>query len=193
MPANTKTPKSKDLNLRRPTSWDEAYLRYPRAYLYISTSMEYSLSFGRLFDEALLPEQVRHVRSIVFGPELSPTIGAPHGELSKPADSRLETDWHIKDKEDDALILGLEPITVLPQTGRTSKDEDERFCAQDNQAINKQTSTPDSCDSDPTITELNIDGFQDDDQSYDSMNLDYYDLNPAFAGNMKPRLLFHLS
>lgn len=48
----------------RPTSWQDAFIRCPRAYLLISTSVDFSLSIGRLPSASGLPEIVRDLPSI---------------------------------------------------------------------------------------------------------------------------------
>jgi hypothetical protein len=66
----------------RANTWHEAFLRYPRAYLLISTSVDYSLAVGRLPYDAALPELVRCIPPIGFGIRLPWTINNPQPEVS---------------------------------------------------------------------------------------------------------------
>jgi hypothetical protein len=66
----------------RANTWHEAFLRYPRAYLLISTSVDYSLAVGRLPYDAALPELVRCIPPIGFGIRLPWTINSPQPEMS---------------------------------------------------------------------------------------------------------------
>ncbi|KAL4808628.1 hypothetical protein BDV18DRAFT_167664 [Aspergillus unguis] len=59
---------------RRASDWHEAFLRFPRAYLLISTSVDYSLSVGRLPYDNALPELVRSIPPIGMGIRLPWTI-----------------------------------------------------------------------------------------------------------------------
>ncbi|KAL4935929.1 hypothetical protein BDV06DRAFT_233841 [Aspergillus oleicola] len=71
----------------RANTWHEAFLRFPRAYLLISTSVDYSLAVGRLpFDNAL-PELVRSIPPIGMAIRLPWTIEGPQVEL--PSHRRL--------------------------------------------------------------------------------------------------------
>ncbi|KAL3469751.1 hypothetical protein BJX99DRAFT_267911 [Aspergillus californicus] len=51
----------------RVNTWHDAFLRYPRAYLLISTSVDYSLAVGRLPYDSALPELVRCIPSTGIG------------------------------------------------------------------------------------------------------------------------------
>lgn len=53
--------RSLSLNHARAKNWLDAFLLYPRAYLLISTSVDYSLSVGRLPYDHSLPELVRDI------------------------------------------------------------------------------------------------------------------------------------
>ncbi|KAL2838313.1 hypothetical protein BJX68DRAFT_259267 [Aspergillus pseudodeflectus] len=66
----------------RANTWHEAFLRYPRAYLLISTSVDYSLAVGRLPYDSALPELVRCIPPIGFGIRLPWTINTPQPEVS---------------------------------------------------------------------------------------------------------------
>jgi hypothetical protein len=59
----------------RVKTWTEAFVRYPRAYLRITTCVDYSLANGRLPRDDSLPPLVRHVTSLVLGtPKLPWTV-----------------------------------------------------------------------------------------------------------------------
>ncbi|GAM35146.1 hypothetical protein TCE0_017r03242 [Talaromyces pinophilus] len=121
MPVTTKTVNSKDVEPQRPTRWDEAYLRYPRAYLYISTSVEYSLSFGRMPAESVFPEQVRHVPSLVFGSKLSLTIDKHCIRFSDSSNPYLGTDYSTNNQ---TLVFGLEPVPSANRNMKTLMDKE---------------------------------------------------------------------
>ncbi|KAL4747225.1 hypothetical protein BDW72DRAFT_209735 [Aspergillus terricola var. indicus] len=59
---------------RRANTWHEAFLRFPRAYLLISTSVDYSLAVGRLPYDNALPELVRCIPPIGMAIRLPWTI-----------------------------------------------------------------------------------------------------------------------
>ncbi|KAH8425138.1 fungal specific transcription factor domain-containing protein [Aspergillus melleus] len=59
---------------RRAKDWYDAFLQCPRAYLLISTSVDYSLSVGRLPGDGCLPELVRCIPPIGVGIRLPWTI-----------------------------------------------------------------------------------------------------------------------
>ncbi|PKY00035.1 hypothetical protein P168DRAFT_337206 [Aspergillus campestris IBT 28561] len=67
---------------RRAASWHEAFLRHPRAYLLISTSVDYSLSVGRLPYDSALPELVRCIPPIGIGIRLPWTMPSPSTPIS---------------------------------------------------------------------------------------------------------------
>jgi hypothetical protein len=55
----------------RPTSWQDAFIRCPRAYLLISTSLDYAMSTGRLPSASALPEIVRDLGRLPWTSEIS--------------------------------------------------------------------------------------------------------------------------
>jgi hypothetical protein len=65
--------------LGRATSWVDAFTLWPRAYLLISTSVDYSLQVGRLPYENALPELVRHIPAMGATPRLPWTISTRTG------------------------------------------------------------------------------------------------------------------
>jgi hypothetical protein len=68
----------------QPKSWRDAFIRCPRAYLLISTTVDYSLSFGRLPLAHDLPEFVRNIPAmgriagLPWTLELFPSLGDNH-------------------------------------------------------------------------------------------------------------------
>ncbi|KAL5339939.1 hypothetical protein BJX70DRAFT_387586 [Aspergillus crustosus] len=76
-----------DPSAGRANTWHEAFLRFPRAYLLISTSVDYSLSVGRLPYDNALPELVRSIPPIGLGIRLPWTINNPQHEI--PSHRRL--------------------------------------------------------------------------------------------------------
>lgn len=62
----------------RITGWIDAFLKYPRAYLVLSTCIDHSLATGRLPRNELLPPLMRGTVSVILGlPKLPWTITAP--------------------------------------------------------------------------------------------------------------------
>ncbi|KAH8699232.1 hypothetical protein BGW36DRAFT_358735 [Talaromyces proteolyticus] len=110
----------------RATTWNEAYLRYPRAYLYISKSVEYGLSLGRLPNETALPEQVRHVPSIVLGTRVPWTL------VSSPTNSALighsQNDILGLETNEMDLVFGLHPITDDEYSHLNGNDDTNAPC-----------------------------------------------------------------
>lgn len=69
---------------RRATSWVHAFMCCPRAYLLISTSVDYSLAVGRLPYDNALPELVRHI------PAMGAVFTLPWTINTHPASKREE-------------------------------------------------------------------------------------------------------
>ncbi|KAL4925692.1 Zn(II)2Cys6 transcription factor [Aspergillus undulatus] len=65
----------------RANTWHEAFLRFPRAYLLISTSVDYSLAVGRLPYDNALPELVRSIPPIGMAIRLPWTIDTPQADI----------------------------------------------------------------------------------------------------------------
>ncbi|KAJ5807958.1 hypothetical protein N7474_009227 [Penicillium riverlandense] len=73
----------------RVKSWSDAFIYFPRAYLLISTSVDYSLAVGRLPYEHALPELVRHIPSMGATSRLPWTISVrPVSTLRRCSSSR---------------------------------------------------------------------------------------------------------
>ncbi|KAL4977178.1 hypothetical protein BDW66DRAFT_165918 [Aspergillus desertorum] len=68
----------------RANTWHEAFLRFPRAYLLISTSVDYSLAVGRLPYDNALPELVRCIPPIGMGIRLPWTIDGATMRVDMP-------------------------------------------------------------------------------------------------------------
>lgn len=71
----------------RANTWHEAFLKFPRAYLLISTSVDYSLAVGRLPYDNALPELVRSIPPIGMSIRLPWTIDNPPVQI--PTSRRL--------------------------------------------------------------------------------------------------------
>ncbi|CAG8241342.1 unnamed protein product [Penicillium salamii] len=65
------------LKLQRPGSWREAFVRCPRAYLLVSTSVDYSLAVGRLPSARDLPDIVRDLPALGMIPRFPWTSDIP--------------------------------------------------------------------------------------------------------------------
>ncbi|KAL4985594.1 hypothetical protein BDW68DRAFT_198626 [Aspergillus falconensis] len=70
----------------RANTWHEAFLRFPRAYLLISTSVDYSLAVGRLPYDNALPELVRCIPPIGMGIRLPWTIEGATSRIEMPTE-----------------------------------------------------------------------------------------------------------
>ncbi|CBF84227.1 Zn(II)2Cys6 transcription factor [Aspergillus nidulans FGSC A4] len=68
----------------RANTWHEAFLRFPRAYLLISTSVDYSLAVGRLPYDNALPELVRCIPPIGMAIRLPWTIEGATPRIKMP-------------------------------------------------------------------------------------------------------------
>lgn len=184
MPATKQTINSKALELQRPTSWDEAYLRYPRAYLYISTSVEYSLSFGRMPAEFVFPEQVRHVPYLVFGSKMSPRIDVPSIRFSDSSNTCLGTDYSINGP---TSIFGLEPVLGANRNMKALIDKEpspplpEGIYHVDESGPSQHAESYDS-DSTRDRRESNIQPMIMQEETSRVINLDYFDIYPIYPG-----------
>lgn len=104
---------------RRAASWHEAFLRHPRAYLLISTSVDYSLSVGRLPYDSALPELVRCIPPIGIGIRLPWTMPTP---AATPISSR-----RAKQKRQLALrerIHSISSTSSIPGDGYRQMETD---------------------------------------------------------------------
>ncbi|CRG91809.1 Leptin receptor [Talaromyces islandicus] len=151
----------------RATSWDEAYLRYPRAYLYISQSVEYSLSVGRLPTEVALPEQVRHVPSIVLGTRL------PWAIQSSPARHALTEKPHyevcLTEERESEVVFGLDPILEeqhLFENWEGQNIHEDGGLPRVSQTFNSSSLTLSRCQKNQYDAGANV-------------NLDYFDVEPV--------------
>ncbi|KAB8271092.1 Hydantoinase B/oxoprolinase-domain-containing protein [Aspergillus minisclerotigenes] len=84
------SPAFKRLRIR---GWAEAFLKYPRAYLLISTCIDSSLATGRLPRNELLPPIIRDTTYVILGlPKLPWTIGLATGATSVPTEESVQKD-----------------------------------------------------------------------------------------------------
>ncbi|PIG80474.1 hypothetical protein AARAC_001645 [Aspergillus arachidicola] len=84
------SPAFKRLRIR---GWAEAFLKYPRAYLLISTCIDSSLATGRLPRNELLPPIIRDTTYVILGlPKLPWTIGLATGATSAPTEESVQKD-----------------------------------------------------------------------------------------------------
>lgn len=183
MPVTKKIINSKAVELQRPTSWDEAYLRYPRAYLYISTSVEYSLSFGRMPAESVFPQQVRHVPSLVFGSKFSPRIDEHCIRFSDSSNPYLRTDYSINSP---TLIFGLEPVPGANQNMKALIEQEASPPPEGNHHVDESGSSQhaESYNSDSTrdSRESNLQTMMMQEEIPRVINLDYFDVDPMYLG-----------
>ena len=68
----------------RATSWLDAFVVWPRAYLLISTSVDYSLAVGRLPCDTALPELVRHI------PAMGTVLTLPWTMKAQPIGKKMD-------------------------------------------------------------------------------------------------------
>ena len=68
----------------RATSWLDAFVVWPRAYLLISTSVDYSLAVGRLPCDSALPELVRHI------PVMGSVLTLPWTMKAQPVGKKMD-------------------------------------------------------------------------------------------------------
>ncbi|KAF9891856.1 hypothetical protein FE257_003341 [Aspergillus nanangensis] len=101
----------------RANSWFDAFLRYPRAYLLISTSVDYSLSVGRLPYDSALPELVRCIPPIGIGIRLPWTVNNAVGAPPQKNNRRLS---QMRRKADS---VPRSPVKTLTPSSSTSVDQ----------------------------------------------------------------------
>ncbi|KAJ5287120.1 hypothetical protein N7478_002806 [Penicillium angulare] len=88
-------------NNLRVKGWVEAFLKYPRAYLSISTCIDYSLAMGRLPRDELLPPLIRDTMPLVLGlPKLPWMIESSRNTCTTPQAERLLTEQPESQEED---------------------------------------------------------------------------------------------
>lgn len=99
----------------RANCWLDAFLRYPRAYLLISTSVDYSLAVGRLPYDSALPELVRCIPPIGMGIRLPWTIDAVEAPKRRPRlGSRVRRNT---ENEADGRSPAVKTLTPSSSTG----------------------------------------------------------------------------
>lgn len=83
-PELSKMAKVQDPNPMRAKNWLDAFLRCPRAYLLISTSVDYSLAVGRLPCDTSLPALVRDIPAMGAITQLPWTIDPSLNRVASP-------------------------------------------------------------------------------------------------------------
>ncbi|KAJ5143400.1 uncharacterized protein N7515_002187 [Penicillium bovifimosum] len=78
----------------KPSSWQEAFIRCPRAYLLISTCVDYSLAIGRLPSASSLPEIVRDLPAMGVIARLPWTSEIPTLNSGSPFSSQVHRQHH---------------------------------------------------------------------------------------------------
>ncbi|KAF9884563.1 hypothetical protein FE257_001508 [Aspergillus nanangensis] len=91
----------------RINGWVEAFLKYPRAYLVLSTCIDHSLATGRLPKDEFLPPLVRGMISAVLGlPKLPWTIATPANSSDIiPSDHAIEDRRRFHGRNKETLVF----------------------------------------------------------------------------------------
>ncbi|OJJ34569.1 hypothetical protein ASPWEDRAFT_112951 [Aspergillus wentii DTO 134E9] len=146
-PADTPTDGLGSFIQGRPTNWHDAFLGNPRAYLRISTTVDYGLSNGRLPYENALPRLVRHLPWVGLTrlPWTQDSEEQPNG-IDEP--DQRKSEFKLASSCDTQNRVYDDIWTVIP--GLAGKDHEDM---------------PDNYDS-PTEREL----------AGHAVNLDYFDL-----------------
>jgi hypothetical protein len=132
--------------------------------------VEYSLSVGRLPTEIALPEQVRHVPSIVLGTRLPWTISSPpaHALTEKPYDEARKN----KEKESE-VVFGLDLISeeqYIAETWDSQKFHEDHGPQSVSEALN------------PSSLILPR-GHENQYYAGENINLDYFDVEPVLGSS----------
>lgn len=101
----------------RATSWVQAFMCCPRAYLLISTSVDYSLAVGRLPYDNALPELVRHI------PAMGAVFTLPWTINAHPASKREERSFITQCSNNQPRVRHDSPETDEQAQSRPSKDQ----------------------------------------------------------------------
>ncbi|CAG8890329.1 unnamed protein product [Penicillium egyptiacum] len=91
--SNRRPPRASNTSMlpkpNRPTSWQDAFIRCPRAYLLISTSVDYAMSTGDLPSASVLPEIVRDLPAMGVIARLPWTSHIPFTESTSSLASHM--------------------------------------------------------------------------------------------------------
>jgi hypothetical protein len=180
----------------RAKSWLDAFFRCPRAYLLISTSVDYSLAVGRLPYDTSLPALVREIPAMGSITQLPWTIDtslnrgtslyANRGRVPSPSELR-EGSVNSKEGTSAANTQGQEgrtmihdmPVQQSPTTEGKEWDENNAHI-NDPQRVRIEPRVPNLEESyEPITNAVNLD-FLDLDVSLDGEGIIYYD------SSMKP-------
>lgn len=93
-------------NRRRVKGWVDAFMKYPRAYLVISSCIDHSLATGRLPRDELLPPLIRGSVFMILGrPKLPWTITAPTNSSTDHAGTYNEEKRQDQDGNQEPVSL----------------------------------------------------------------------------------------
>ncbi|KAG2413185.1 hypothetical protein HFD88_002374 [Aspergillus terreus] len=93
-------------NGRRVKGWVDAFVKYPRAYLVISSCIDHSLATGRLPRDELLPPLIRGSVFMILGrPKLPWTITAPTNSNTDHAGRYNEEKRQDQDENQESVSL----------------------------------------------------------------------------------------
>lgn len=135
--------------------------------------MEYSLSVGRLPTEIALPEQVRHVPSIVLGTRLPWTISSPPARHALTEKSHYE--WRQSKERDSEVVFGLDPISEEHSLAETWECQLENIPEDHGPSSVSETFNPSSLAL-PRGKENQYDVEA-------NINLDYFDVEPVLGSS----------
>lgn len=176
----------------RATNWVDAFTLWPRAYLLISTSVDYSLQVGRLPYDNALPELVRHIPAMGAVPRLPWSIDVNASILGGMNRRRSSSSRQPR------IRLGSSDswTAVTPASATTTTPQDQEM---DERAQQRHPGTPVATggamleDKDADIPMLDFPPFEAETQNQimpadpgnpqtqaqTTINLDYLDLNNA--------------
>lgn len=169
----------------RVKSWLDAFIYFPRAYLLISTTVDYSLSVGRLPYEHALPELVRHIPSMGATSRLPWTINAPI-RTTKPCTSSRQKRRNMGIRS-ESVMTGTTVQTISTETDEGAPHRRESYA---DERTMLPPSGPDATEALKPSNQTSYRADNADDGTWRSceMNLDFMDLKnvPNASGGLSP-------
>lgn len=171
--------KVQDPNPIRAKSWLDAFLRCPRAYLLISTSVDYSLAVGRLPYDTSLPALVRDIPAMGAITQLPWTIDSSLSRVTSPF-AKVFNSAGLSVCEDGSVDLDASTygaIRKAPEKRKFLHDEDAQIPLTTRKNVwNESTAHSNELSqvsSEPAATTL----AESHEPMTDSVNLDFFNLD----------------
>ncbi|KAJ5601229.1 Transcription factor [Penicillium lagena] len=180
----------KGLNSRfRVKSWLDAFIYFPRAYLLISTSVDYSLAVGRLPYEHALPELVRHIPSMGATSRLPWTISVRPVSKQKPSSSSRQKRRNMGVRS-ESVETRTTVQTISTETAEGAPHRRESYTDERTTLPSSGPGAPEQALEPPNQTSNQADNVESKTWRQCEVNLDFMDLKnvPNAPGGLSPAI-----